>query len=134
MKKLAVLLAAVLCAAPAFAGDTGIIKLSLWGDIAVAAPSNKDHVTGIDLGIGSSTKKVDGVQVDLIYSEAGTIRGVNDAWIYAKSDTIYGLQNALVTVNENKVMGVQAGWINLAVYSLDWLTTPNNWKTACNWV
>ena len=78
MKKLAVLLVAVLCAAPAFAGDTGIIKLSLWGDIAVAAPNNKDHVTGIDIGIGSSTQKVDGVQVDLIYSEAGTVRGVND--------------------------------------------------------
>ena len=114
MKKLAVLLAAVLCAAPAFAGDTGIIKLSLWGDIAIAAPNNKDHVTGIDIGIGSSTKKVDGVQVDLIYSEADTVRGVNDAWIYAKSNTIYGLQNALVTVNERKVMGVQAGWVNIA--------------------
>ena len=114
MKKLAVLLAAVLCAAPVFAGDTGILKLSLWGKVAVAFPNNTQHVTGIDLGIGSSTDKVDGVQVDLIYGEAGTVRGVNDAWIYAKSDTIYGLQSALVTVNESKVMGVQAGWINLA--------------------
>ena len=52
--------------------------------------------------------------MDLIYSEAGTVRGINDAWIYAKSDTIYGLQNALVTVNESEVKGVQAGWINIA--------------------
>ena len=114
MKKLVALVVALVCAAPVFAGDTGIIKLSLWGDIAIAAPNHKDHVTGIDFGIGSTTEQVDGVQLDLIYSGAGTVRGLNDAWIYAKSDTIYGLQNALVTVNESKVMGVQAGWINLA--------------------
>ena len=114
MKKLAVLLAAVLCAAPAFAGDTGILKLSLWGDIAVAVPNNKTHVTGIDFGIGSKTAKVDGVQLDLIYSEAGTVRGINDAWIYAKADTIYGVQSAIVSVSESKVVGVQSGWIDLA--------------------
>ena len=114
MKKLAVLVAALVCAAPVFAGDTGILKLSLWGDIAVAVPNNKAHVTGIDLGIGSSTAKVDGVQLDLIYSEAGTVRGINDAWIYAKVGTIYGVQSAIVSVSEDKVIGVQSGWVDLA--------------------
>lgn len=114
MKKLAALIAVALCAAPVFAGDTGILKLSLWGDTAVAIPNNKAHVTGVDIGIGSTTPQVDGVQVDLIYSNAGLVRGVNDSWIYAKSNTIYGLQSALVSVNDRKVMGVQAGWVNLA--------------------
>ena len=128
MKKLAVLLAVVFCAAPVFAGDTGILKLSLWGDIAVAVPNNTQHVTGVDLGIGSSTEKIDGLQLDLIYSEAGTVRGINSAFIVSKADLVYGLQGGiynkansvygiqggLIAINETELVGLHDGWINIA--------------------
>ena len=54
MKKLAVLVAAVLCAFPAFAGDKGIVKLSLWDDIAVALPNNTQTVRGIDVMVSTA--------------------------------------------------------------------------------
>ena len=128
MKKLAVLIAVALCAAPAFAGDTGILKLSLWGDTAVAFPNHKDHVTGLVLGIGASTNKVDGIQLDLIYSEASKVRGINTAFIVSKADlvygvqggiynkanTVYGIQGGLVAINENELIGAHDGWINIA--------------------
>ena len=128
MKKLAVLLAAVLVTAPAFAGNTGIIKLSLWDNIAVALPNNTNHVTGVDLGIGSTTAKVDGVQLDLIYSEVGYLRGVNSAWIvakvgegyglndaiYARSNRFYGLQGGIININDSRLGGVQYGIANIA--------------------
>lgn len=123
MKKIAVLLAAVLCAAPVFAGDGGIIKLSLWGKAAVAAPNNIDHVTGIGIGIGSTTEHVDGVQWDLVWSEAGLVHGVNSAYIVAKSDEIVGVQSGLVTINESKVTGIHGGLVSLSngeVYGLQY--------------
>ena len=132
MKKLAVLLAVVLCAAPVFAGDSGILKLSLWGDAAVAIPNHKDYVTGLDIGIGSTTAKVDGIQWDLIYSEAGKVRGINTAWIVSKADTVYGLQGGiynkagtvyglqggLIAINDTELVGLHGGWINLAYGTL----------------
>ena len=114
MKKLAVLFAALFCAAPAFAGDAGIIKLSLWGDIAVAAPNNIHNITGVDLGIGSKADTVTGLQWDFIHNEADTVKGIQAAWIWNNSDTVYGLQEAIVSINENKLMGLQGGWINIA--------------------
>lgn len=114
MKKLAVLFAALFCAAPAFAGDSGIIKLSLWGDIAVAAPNNIHNITGLDIGIGSKADSVAGVQWDLIHNETDTVKGLQTAWIWNNANTVYGVQDAIVSINENKVMGVHAGWVTIA--------------------
>lgn len=114
MKKIAVLLVAVLCAAPVFAGDSGIVKLSLWGKAAVAVPNNIDHVTGINIGIGATTEHVDGVQWDLIWSEASVVHGINVSYIIAKSDEVIGIQDALVSINESKVAGLAAGFVNIA--------------------
>lgn len=143
MKKLAVLLAAVLVAAPAFAGDKGIIKLSLWDDIAVALPNNTQTVRGVDLGIGSKTNSIYGWQANLVKSEASELRGINEAigWstidegygingafgyarshelygaqgaIYNVSDKLYGIQGGLVSVNNHELKGLQGGWINIA--------------------
>ena len=114
MKKLAVLVAALLVAAPAFAGNTGIVKLSLWGNIAEALPNNIHNITGVDVGIGSAADTVTGVQWDFIHNETNTVKGVQTAWIWNNADTVYGVQSAIVSINENKLMGVQGGWINLA--------------------
>ena len=128
MKKLVVLWAAVLCACPAFAGDKGILKLSLWDDIAVALPNNTQTVRGVDLGIGSNTDSIYGLQLDLIASKADEVRGFNEAFIYARSNELYGLQGAiynvsnnlygiqggLVAVNNRELRGFEGGWINSA--------------------
>ena len=89
MKKVVVLLAAVLCAFPAFAGDKGILKLSLWDDIAVALPNNTQTVRGIDVGIGSNTDSIYGLQWDLIWGEVGELRGINTALGVAKRRVWY---------------------------------------------
>lgn len=128
MKKLVALLAIALVAVPAFAGDKGIIKLSLWDDIAVALPNNTQTVRGIDLGIGSDTNSIYGFQWDLVASKAREVRGINEAFIYARSNELYGLQasiynvsnrlygiqGGLVTVNNYELKGLQGGWINLS--------------------
>lgn len=128
MKKLAVLLVAVLVAAPAFA-ENGILKLSLWDNIAVALPNNTQTVRGVDLGIGSKTNSIYGWQANLIAGEAGELRGINEAigyvkvnegyginsaWIYARSNEFYGIQGAIVDVNDRHFGGFQGGLVNLA--------------------
>ena len=134
MKKLvlAAVLLTVLCAWPsaASAGDVGIVKLSLWDDIAVALPNNTQTVRGVDLGIGSKTNSIYGLQWDLIASEAGELRGinvgglglakvgegygVNEAWIYARSNRFYGIQGGIVDVNDSRFGGAQFGIVNFA--------------------
>ncbi|MBR3632625.1 MAG: hypothetical protein IKN49_06185 [Elusimicrobiaceae bacterium] len=118
MKKL-VLMAALLgllCALPsaATAGDTGIIKLSLWDDIAIAAPNNIHNITGLDLGIGSKADTVDGVQLDLIYSNTYKTRGVKSAFIYNTADIVYGLQGGLITINKQDMRGIQGGLVSIS--------------------
>ena len=118
MKKLIVLLAALLVAAPAFAGNTGYVKLSLWDDIAVAAPNNIHNITGVDLGIGSKADTVDGIQWDFIYNDAHKVRGIKSAWIYDTADIVYGIQGGLVTVNRQDMRGVQGGLVAISKGSM----------------
>ncbi|MBR4592051.1 MAG: hypothetical protein IKO35_02475 [Elusimicrobiaceae bacterium] len=112
MKKIAVLLACALCAAPAFAGDKGILKLSLWDDIAVAVPNNIHNVTGLSLGIGSKVDTLDGIQWDFIYNDAYKVRGLKGA-IYSTADIVYGIQGGLVSVNRQEVKGIQGGLVTI---------------------
>lgn len=114
MKKLAVLLAAIICAAPAFAGDTGILKLSLWGKrLAIAVPANTQEITGIDFGIGSDSASVTGVQLDFIYAKAEKVTGVQTALV-ANADHVTGAQLGYVNLSHNLVSGVQFGLYNQA--------------------
>ena len=131
MKKLvlAVALLGVLAVVPAAAGDVGIVKLSLWDDIAVALPNNTQTVRGVDVGIGSNTDSVYGLQWDLLIGKVGELRGVNEAlgfakveegyginsaWIYARSDKFYGVQGAIVDINDGHFGGAQFGIVNFA--------------------
>lgn len=113
MKKIAVLLAAVLCAAPAFAGDNGIVKLSLWGKLAVALPNNTQSVTGVEIGIGSDTASVKGVQWDFVYGKAGDLVGVQSA-LLGRVDTLTGAQLNAVNLSHQYLTGVQFGFYNQA--------------------
>lgn len=113
MKKLAVLFAALLIAAPVFAGNTGYVKLSLWDDIAVALPNNIHNVTGLSLGIGSKVDTLDGVQYDIIYGDAHKVRGIKSA-IYSPADIVYGIHGGFVTLNRQDMRGVQGGLVAIS--------------------
>lgn len=114
MRKLAVLLAAVICAAPAFAGDTGVLKLSLWGKrLALAVPANTQEITGIDFGIGSDAASVSGVQLDLVYAKSDKITGVQSA-IVTRSNHVTGAQLGYVNFGDGYLKGVQFGLYNQA--------------------
>lgn len=118
MKKLAALIAAIVCAAPAFAGDAGIVKLSLWGkDLAVAVPANTQHITGLDFGIGSDTASISGLQWDFIYAKADEVKGVQ-AGLVAKHADLSGVQFGLVNFSDRSLTGAQLGYVNLAYGSV----------------
>lgn len=114
MKKLAILLAFVVCAAPAFAGESGILKLSLWGKrLALAVPGNTQQITGIDFGIGSDAASVSGVQLDLVYAKAGQVKGVQSALV-TRADHFTGAQLGYVNFGDGYLKGVQFGLYNQA--------------------
>ena len=111
----------------AFAADGSWLKLSLWGDIAVGVSNGTDRVHGLDLGIGSTTDHICGVQLDLIYSRANrVVNGVQTSWIYTSTpefngvqsslvgvaDTFQGVQWSGVNVNYQGFTGVQLGFVN----------------------
>lgn len=113
MKKLA-LLAALVCAAfPALAGDTGVLKLSLWDKTAIAVPANTQDITGIDFGIGSNSASVTGIQLDLLMAQTRyELNGVSMAWIVSLANEVRGAQFAMLTVSDT-VHGAQLGLVNL---------------------
>ncbi len=129
MKKIVVLLVVVLFAAPAFAGDNGIVKLSLWGKLAVALPNNTQSVTGIDLGIGSYTPKVRGVQLDYVFSKTDDIIGVQSA-LLGKAAQVKGAQLGFINLSDGYITGAQVGFFNKAeeIHGLQ-LGFVNNVKT-----
>lgn len=125
MRKIIVVLTLALFASPAFAAS-GVIKLSLWDRIAIAAPNNIDNVGGIDLGIGSTTGTLRGVQFDFIYSETrdavgwtsglinigGDFTGLQGGFL-TKVDDMTGVQWGLVHLSD-RVKGLQVGFYNQA--------------------
>ena len=92
MKKLLILALALFAAWPA-AAEPGIFKLSLWDKTAIASPDNIHDITGIDLGIGSKTETLSGVQLDLIFAQTEyELKGVSFAWIINLANDVYGAQ------------------------------------------
>ena len=113
MKKLFILFALLIAASSAFAADDGVIKLSLWDQMAVAAPNNKHDVTGLDFGIGSKTDSVTGLQLDLIWAETNyQLKGVSSAWLVNMANQVKGFQTAAF-VKATDVVGVQLGAVNM---------------------
>lgn len=113
MKKLAVLLAAFLCAAPVFAGESGVLKLSLWGNKALAVPHNTQVITGIDFGIGSAARSVKGVQLDLVFAKTNELKGVQSA-LLGKAAHVTGAQFNAINLSDSYVTGAQFGLYNRA--------------------
>jgi len=106
MKKVALALVAVVMLFAASA-QAQVFKLSLWGDICVP---NEDYTGGLELGIGSETQAVDGVQWGIIYSYAGKLQGVQLGFVNNTDDGV-GIQWGLVDLAEN-FKGIQYGFVN----------------------
>ena len=106
MKKVVLSLVAVFMLF-AVSAQAQVFKLSLWGNICVP---NEDYTGGLEIGIGSQTQAVDGVQLDLIYSYAGTLRGVQLGFVN-NTDNGTGLQWGLVNLAQD-FKGIQYGFVN----------------------
>ena len=108
MKKVVLSLVAVFMLF-AVSAQAQVFKLSLWGDICVP---NEDYTGGLELGIGSETEAVDGVQWGIIYSKAGKLQGVQ-LGIVNNTDDGLGVQWGLVNLAQN-FKGIQWGGVNWA--------------------
>ena len=91
----------------AVSAQAQVFKLSLWDDICIP---NGDYTGGLELGIGSQTQAVDGVQLGIIYSQAGKLQGVQLGLVNNTDDGI-GVQWGLANIAQD-FKGVQYGWIN----------------------
>ncbi len=108
MKKVVLSLVAVFMLF-AVSAQAQVFKLSLWGDICVP---NEDYTGGLELGIGSETEAVDGVQWGIIYSKAGKLQGVQLGIVNNTDDGI-GVQWGLVNLAQD-FKGIQWGGVNWA--------------------
>ena len=106
MKKVVLSLVAVFMLF-AVSAQAQVFKLSLWGDICVP---NGDYTGGLELGIGSQTKAVDGVQLGIIYSQADKLQGVQ-LGIVNNTDDGTGVQWGLVNLAQD-FKGIQYGGVN----------------------
>ena len=116
MKKL-VLTALLLIAALPSMAQTGVFKLSLWDQVALATPPNTQDIRGIDFGIGSKTATVTGVQLDLLFAQTECEqRGASMAWIVNLAGDVYGAQMGLLAKADNAI-GAQLGLVNLSAHA-----------------
>jgi len=97
--------------------EPGNLKLSLWDDIAFAIPNNIHNVEGLDLGIGSKTYKMTGLQWDILWANSSYLTGLSWAWGASKTNRGTGAQMALVTLNDH-MTGAQLGAVNVSWRSL----------------
>ena len=117
MKKLAVLAALLIAAVLPASAETGVLKLSLWDDIAIATPGNIHDITGLDFGIASKTATVTGVQLDFLFAQTEyELNGVSMAWIINLANQVKGAQLGLLAKNED-IIGAQLGLVNLSMHS-----------------
>lgn len=117
MKKLAVLAALLVATVLPASAETGVLKLSLWDDISIAVPANKQDITGLDFGIGSKTATVTGLQWDFLFAQTEyELKGVSMAWIVNLANQVKGAQMGLLTKNDD-LIGAQLGLVNLSMHS-----------------
>ncbi|MCR4662383.1 MAG: hypothetical protein K5622_00655 [Endomicrobiaceae bacterium] len=131
MKKVVLSLVAVFMLF-AVSAQAQVFKLSLWGDICVP---NEDYTGGLELGIGSETEAVDGVQWGIIYSKAGKLQGVQLGLVNNTDDgtgvqwgfvnlaqDFKGIQWGCVNWTKSEFTGAQLGFVNYAkqVTGLQW--------------
>ena len=86
-----------------------VFKLSLWDKICVP---NGDYTGGFELGFGTQTKAVDGLQLGIIYTQTDKLQGVQIGLINSTKEET-GVQFGLVNVTENGI-GIQDGLVNVA--------------------
>ena len=114
MKKLwavALLMFAGIFPAAAYA-EPGVFKLSLWDQYSLTIPNHPDEIQGLDLGIGSHTGAVTGLQADLMWAQTDKLTGVSFSWGISTTGFAQGLQWAFVNM-ANTITGAQLGGVNM---------------------
>lgn len=115
MKKITVLIFILLCGTKAFAWNSDVLKLSLWGQHkSVGFPFNTPQVTGIEMGLGANLKEVKGLQANVLYGMSGILKGIQIS-VISRSNNITGAQIGFRNISYHTLHGVQAGIFNQAV-------------------
>ncbi len=79
----------------------------------MASPNNIDEVAGVDFGLGSTTKHLDGLQWDFLYAHTTRkLNGVSMALVNQARD-VDGVQFGGVQLTQREIWGVQLGAANL---------------------
>ena len=120
MKKIFIIFALCITAFPLLAQESRF-KLSLWDEMAWATPNTTRDIAGLDLGIGSTSDYVKGLQLDLAWGETRyELHGLGFSWGVNKANEVSGAQISSVNMAEN-INGVQFGAINLSTGAMQGL-------------
>jgi hypothetical protein len=84
------------------------LKLSLWEEIS--APPDKD-IIGLQLGIGSKGREIQGAAINIVYSKYETVTGLQLSFANF-STTVTGAQIGFFNMTDN-MKGVQIGLLNI---------------------
>lgn len=95
----------------------GNFKLSLWEDTAFSIPDNIYNIKGADLGIGSKSYTLTGLQWDILWANSTYLTGLSWAWAASKTSKATGAQMAFVTLSD-QITGAQLGAVNLSFYDV----------------
>jgi hypothetical protein len=97
----------VLFVSSSFAATTPI-KISIWDKIALPPA---DKVVGLELGLGSHTKDLTGVSLNLILSKSEDAGGIQYALVVL-ADKMKGIQSGFVSISGRSMSGIQLGFYN----------------------
>lgn len=115
MKKIAILICILFWGVQAYAWNSDILKLSLWGqDKSVGIPFNTPQVTGIEIGLGANLNEVNGLQANILYGMAGKLTGIQIS-VISRSNNITGLQIGFRNISYQTLYGVQVGFFNKSI-------------------
>jgi len=106
----AVLLSGTAARAQEQAGDYTPVKLSL---IPGAALWDKDYVAGLDFGLATETRHLEGVQVGIFYAGLTEYAIGAQNGLVAVSQDFDGAKSGLLSISRN-VRGYQSGLVNIA--------------------
>lgn len=105
MKKLLLALLFTFAALPAMAYGPDQFKLSLWDRAAFSLNDNNiDEIAGVDLGLGSTTEYLSGLQLDFLFAQTTSIsEGVQASWLITMAEDFTGWQLSPVSISTHFV-------------------------------
>ena len=91
-----------------------VLRLSWCGQsLGFGIPNNSSNISGLELGFGSKLDIVNGLQLNIAYSNADRINGLQIS-LLNKNNYSNGLQIGLRNISYERMNGLQIGLINTA--------------------